>query len=246
MNGETETLYRLARRVLLDALQALGPQHEALVLVGAQAVYLHTGDANLVVAPYTKDADVALDPALLQDEPLLADVLGKAGFRPGEHPGSWHGQSDIPVDLLVPATLGGPGRRGARLGVHGNRAARKVAGLEGALVDREKRARACSDWDQGPNNGIKNGYFSVYLLAGPLHQENPMGHSLAGPIVELVFFGAALIMYGLTFAFRRPGAKLFASWQTVSKTYTTPGIFCYWGATVCLFIGIFIQLANRL
>jgi hypothetical protein len=39
------------------------------------------------------------------------------------------------VDLLVPAALGGGGRRGARLGSHGNKAAMKVRGLEGALVD---------------------------------------------------------------------------------------------------------------
>ena len=41
------------------------------------------------------------------------------------------------VDLLVPEAVGGrTGRRGARLGVHGNRAARQVRGLEGALVSR--------------------------------------------------------------------------------------------------------------
>ncbi len=33
-------LYVLARRVLLDALEALGDHREAIVLVGAQAVYL--------------------------------------------------------------------------------------------------------------------------------------------------------------------------------------------------------------
>jgi len=139
MNGDTDSLYQLARRVLLDALEALEPQREALILVGAQAVYLHTGEGDLVVAPFTKDADLALNPTVLRDEPILAGALSEAGFRPGAHPGSWLGQNDIPVDLLVPGTLGGPGRRGARLGIHGNRAARKVAGMEGALVDRVKR-----------------------------------------------------------------------------------------------------------
>ena len=38
------------------------------------------------------------------------------------------------MDLLVPEAVDGPGSRGARLGIHGNRAARKVLGLEGALV----------------------------------------------------------------------------------------------------------------
>jgi hypothetical protein len=42
----------------------------------------------------------------------------------------------IPIDLIVPegAATGG-GRRGARLGLHGNRAARRAVGLEAALVD---------------------------------------------------------------------------------------------------------------
>lgn len=42
----------------------------------------------------------------------------------------------VPVDLIVPegAATGG-GRRGARLGAHGKRAARRVLGLEAALVD---------------------------------------------------------------------------------------------------------------
>jgi hypothetical protein len=34
----------VARRSLLDALDALSSQLDALVLVGAQAVFLHTGD----------------------------------------------------------------------------------------------------------------------------------------------------------------------------------------------------------
>ena len=37
--------YVLARSVLLDALEALGEQRSALIVVGAQAVYLHTGPA---------------------------------------------------------------------------------------------------------------------------------------------------------------------------------------------------------
>ncbi len=37
---ERQTLYVAARRVLLDALDALAGQREALILVGAQAVYI--------------------------------------------------------------------------------------------------------------------------------------------------------------------------------------------------------------
>ncbi len=63
MPGVPEPLYVLARRVLLDALQALGDQNEAVILVGAQAVYLHTGEADLAVAEYMIDGDIAIDPA---------------------------------------------------------------------------------------------------------------------------------------------------------------------------------------
>lgn len=42
--------YVRARSVLLDALQALEPHLDSLTLVGAQAVYLQTGDADLAAA----------------------------------------------------------------------------------------------------------------------------------------------------------------------------------------------------
>jgi hypothetical protein len=47
----------------------------------------------------------------------------------------------IPVDLIVPeAVAAQPGRRGARLGVHGNQAARRAVGLEAALADHDPLA----------------------------------------------------------------------------------------------------------
>ena len=57
-----DDLYVIARRVLLDALDALGEHKGATILVGAQAIYLHTGDADLGVAEYTTDADLARCP----------------------------------------------------------------------------------------------------------------------------------------------------------------------------------------
>jgi hypothetical protein len=39
--------YLEARRVLLDALEALAPHAPALVIAGAQAVYLRVGDGDL-------------------------------------------------------------------------------------------------------------------------------------------------------------------------------------------------------
>lgn len=154
-----DPLYVRARSALLDALDALEPHLDALVLVGAQAVYLHTGDADLAVAEYTTDADLALSPADLAAAPLLGELLAAHGFTPREHPGAWSSPDGIYVDLMVPDALAGAGRRGARLGPHGPRAARRAKGLEAALVDRERHtivaldpgdARTAAIWVAGP------------------------------------------------------------------------------------------------
>ena len=140
-----DELYVIARRVLLDALEAMGEHREATILVGAQAIYLHTGAAELGVAEYTTDADLALDPALLAEIPPLEQALEGAGFYGSPSTiGIWKTSRrtsqaidiDVQVDLLVPATVSpGAGRRAARLTGHGVHAARKVDGLEGVLVD---------------------------------------------------------------------------------------------------------------
>ena len=75
-----DELYVLARRVLLDALEALGAHSDATILVGAQAIYLHTGDAELAVAEYTTDADLALDPDLLEEISPIEQAQQDAGF----------------------------------------------------------------------------------------------------------------------------------------------------------------------
>lgn len=137
MPGEPDPLYIRARAALLDATDALAEQVDALVLVGAQAIYLHTGDADLAVAEYTTDADFTIGPAELHDSPLLADLLIQRGFTTREHPGSWLSPDGIYVDLMVPEALAGAGTRGARLGVHGKRVARRAKGLEASLVDHE-------------------------------------------------------------------------------------------------------------
>ncbi|HJP78748.1 MAG TPA: hypothetical protein VJ914_31025 [Pseudonocardiaceae bacterium] len=132
--------YVAARSVLLDALDALEAHLDAIILVGAQAVYMHTGDTDLSVAPTTTDADVALAPDRVADEPLLGGVLADAGFVPGNNPGSWIGKGDVAIDIMVPDALCPPGgTRGVRLPVHGNRVARRTVGLEAAIVDNEPR-----------------------------------------------------------------------------------------------------------
>ena len=139
MPGDPDPQYVRARHALLDAADAIAPHLDSVVLVGAQAVYLHTGEAELLdaAAPYTTDADLAIRPASLADAPLLGDLLAQRGFTLREHPGSWVSPDRIYVDLMVPEALAGPGSRGARLGPHGKRVARRALGLEAALVDRQ-------------------------------------------------------------------------------------------------------------
>lgn len=135
MSGDPDPLYVQARSALLDATDALADHLNAIVLVGAQAVYLHTGDADIAVAEYTTDADFAIGPDDLADAPLLTDLLAKSGFTARVHPGGWLSPHGIYVDLMVPEALAGSGRRGARLGAHGKRVARRAKGLEATLVD---------------------------------------------------------------------------------------------------------------
>ncbi|MBN2195738.1 MAG: hypothetical protein JW751_23170 [Polyangiaceae bacterium] len=144
--SEFDELYVMARRVLLDALDALGNHRSAIVLVGAQAVYLRVGDADLAVTPYTTDGDLVIDPAVLAQIPPLERALMDAGFYPKakDSVGVWlttrrtsqHIDANIAIDLLVPASVSpGTGRRSARLPGHDTRAARIVRGLDGAIVD---------------------------------------------------------------------------------------------------------------
>ncbi|MBZ5634888.1 MAG: hypothetical protein LAO55_17335 [Acidobacteriia bacterium] len=143
MPGELDPLYVAARGVLLDALEALGPQRDAVILVGAQAIYLYTGAIELPIAEHTIDADVTLDPGLLKQTPEIESALTTAGFRRGCRVGAWvttrqvSGVAvNIDLDLMVPEAAAGPGRRAARLAGHAKEIARKARGLEAALVDK--------------------------------------------------------------------------------------------------------------
>ncbi len=132
--------YVEARTVLLDALEALADHLDSCILVGAQAVYEHTGDSDLAVVPTTTDADLALDPRSLASQPLLADLMLAKGFRSTASVGGWQAPTGLFVDLMVPEGVGGAGRRGARLGPHGKDVARKCRGLDGVLLDRQPLA----------------------------------------------------------------------------------------------------------
>ena len=60
--GEHDNLLVAARSALLDALEALDGLRESVIVVGAQAVYLHTGSADVALAEATKDSDLVVDP----------------------------------------------------------------------------------------------------------------------------------------------------------------------------------------
>ncbi len=143
MPGELDPQYVVARGVLLDALNALGSQLKAVILIGAQAIYLHTGAIELAVAEYTTDADIALDPAALNAVPEIESAMTLVGFRRGNRVGAWYVHREIDgvytkveVDLMVPEAVGGAGSRAARLSGHAKHVARKARGLEAALIDK--------------------------------------------------------------------------------------------------------------
>jgi hypothetical protein len=162
-----DPLYVAARRILLNALQALGEHRDAIVLVGAQAVYLQAGDADLeiTVAAFTTDADLGIDPSRLGLNPQIVAAMTGAGFtlkeksgNGGVEPGTWLTLTDVdgtptcvPVDLLVPEQLAtGRGSRDARLPEHGKNATRWTPGLEATIFDNTEMTIASLEPDLDP------------------------------------------------------------------------------------------------
>jgi hypothetical protein len=144
MPGSTDP-YVLARRVLLDALDVLGAQRDAITMVGAQAVYLRVGEADIAVAPTTTDADLSLDPAIVKEQPALDEMMRQGGFLRREDSGGkpmvgiWEktqGTVVVSVDLLMPAAVApAGGRRAATIPGHEKGSVLKVPGIEASLVD---------------------------------------------------------------------------------------------------------------
>lgn len=128
----------LARRTLLDALVALDAHRESIILVGAQAIYLHTGRADVALAEYTTDGDLAVDPRELGADPLIESAMRDAGFDldpADDSPGTWIASNGVQIDLIVPEMLAGRGRRSAKVPPHGHKSMRRSTGLEAVLVD---------------------------------------------------------------------------------------------------------------
>ena len=152
-----------ARTGLLDALEALGPHRDSVILVGAQAIYIHTSKFKSSIAEFTKDADLAFQPELLASSPLIEVLLTEAGFLPDTkgQPGRWISPRDIPVDFMVPERLVGTFRRSAGIAPHAKNTARSTRGIEGCLVDKNihtiksfdlEDTRIFENWVAGPSS----------------------------------------------------------------------------------------------
>ncbi len=96
MADELRIEYVEARRVLLNALDALNDHLEAVVLIGAQAVYLRSEGRLSGYQPFTTDADVVLDPTLLRPAPPLGQAMRNAGFALTPEPGIWEARFHDP------------------------------------------------------------------------------------------------------------------------------------------------------
>lgn len=180
--------YIEARRVLLDVLTALSPHVDAVVLVGAQAIYLRTEGRMTGYQPFTTDADVVIDPTRLQPIPPLGEAMTRAGFTLTAEPGIWEARFSrpgvdeeivVPVDLIVPEELAPKaGRRAARLpGNHGKATARKSPGLAGAVVDSSTIELTALEPDDPRRSRAKVAGYGALLIA-KLHK---LGDRLATP-----------------------------------------------------------------
>lgn len=147
----------LARTVLLTGLSVLGPQREALTVVGAQAVFEHTRGRTDIPFTLTIDADTSVAPSLVDPSFDIGRAMAAAGFiAHHDRPGIWGlpglGDKTVGFDLLVPGAVAGPGRRGARVPGQDRHAIGRADGLELSLLDREERVISALD---GPGRSVE-------------------------------------------------------------------------------------------
>ena len=92
-----------ARDVLLAGLNALGPQREALTVVGAQAVFEHTRGRNDISLTLTVDGDTSVAPALACDLTTrwrwewLRGTPGCSVYRWARRPGAHAAGEPVPA-----------------------------------------------------------------------------------------------------------------------------------------------------
>lgn len=181
--------YVAARAVLLDALQALHDHLPAIIVVGAQAVYLHTGSGDFVEQPMTTDADLALNVASLGEQPEITTALTDAEFKPGLNPGSWLGAGEVAVDIMVIPSQAGrdkKGARAARLPGHGEWAARITPGLEPVIVDHASKMLMALDPSDHRRVGVNVAGPAALLVAKAIKIEERLadGRTSASRVKE--------------------------------------------------------------
>lgn len=165
MSGDDNQIIA-ARSALLDALTALEEHKDSVILVGAQAIYLHTGKAEIALAEFTKDSDIALDTRTLGSEPLIEQAMQAAGFMITGQPGAWVNKDGVPVDLMVPEGIaGGAGRRSVRMPPHDKTAARRTVGLEAALIDNQVMKIPSLDLSDGRTAEMRVAGLAALLVA---------------------------------------------------------------------------------
>lgn len=169
-----------ARAALLDAVAALEVHKDSVILIGAQAIYLRTGNATFALAEATKDSDLAIDPRKLGEDPRLEEAMTDAGFilNPvSRQPGAWMSPNGIPVDLMVPEHLAGSGRRrGVRIPPHAKHSARRAVGIEAAIIDQSPMTVESLDGDG--RSAIINVAGPSALLVAKLHK---LGERVGNP-----------------------------------------------------------------
>lgn len=175
MSGVVPNEMAMARTALLDALGALQEHLDAVILVGAQAVYQHTGSATVALAEFTTDGDLAIDPDLLGSDPLVENAMIAAGFTadPRESAlGTWFAENGVPVDLMVPAAVAGAGRRSVTVPPHSRRSMRRTRGLEAALIDNSQRTLTALDRTSDPRAFVVSVAGPAALIVAKLHKLN--------------------------------------------------------------------------
>lgn len=169
-----------ARAALLDAVAALEAHKDSVILIGAQAIYLRTGNATFALAEATKDSDLAIDPRKLGEDPRLEEAMTGAGFilKPvSQQPGAWMSPNGIPVDLMVPEHLAGSGsRRGVRIPPHAKHSARRAVGIEAAIIEQSPMTVESLDGDG--RSAIINVAGPSALLVAKLHK---LGERVGNP-----------------------------------------------------------------
>jgi len=174
--------YVAARRTLLDALDALSAHHPSLALIGAQAVYLHTGSQDTNVPPMTTDADLALDTDLLADDPEIAATLQAAGFVPGQ-PGHWENSQGIAVDLMVAphqSNRQSASARAAHLTSHAKSVARIGPGLALALSDNAPQSITALDSSDSRRHEIRVAGPAALLVAKAIKLDDRLADASQG------------------------------------------------------------------